>query len=86
MMLRADARKCTAAEDGAVPLYAFFTPCAALYVLFLHSRSDTAQMAFLMQERRMDIVWIAAVAALWVVMAGMVVGLFKLDTPKGERS
>lgn len=33
----------------------------------------------------MDIVWMAAVAALWVVMAGMVAGLFKLDTPKGER-
>lgn len=34
----------------------------------------------------MDIVWIVAVAAMWVVMAGMVVGLFKLDAPKGERS
>lgn len=34
----------------------------------------------------MDIVWIAALAAIWVVMAGMVVGLFKLEAPKGERS
>ena len=34
----------------------------------------------------MDIVWIAALAAMWVVMAGMVVGLFKLAAPKGERS
>jgi hypothetical protein len=34
----------------------------------------------------MDIVWIAALAALWVVMAEMVVGLFKLAAPKGERS
>jgi hypothetical protein len=34
----------------------------------------------------MDIVWIAALAALWIVMVGMVVGLFKLDAPKGERS
>jgi hypothetical protein len=34
----------------------------------------------------MDIVWIAAIAAMWLVMGGMVVGLFKLDAPKGERS
>lgn len=34
----------------------------------------------------MDIVWIAALAAIWVVMAGMVVGRFKLEAPKGERS
>jgi hypothetical protein len=34
----------------------------------------------------MDIVWIAALAAMWVVMVGMVAGLYKLDTPKGERS
>lgn len=34
----------------------------------------------------MDIVWIAAVAALWVVVAEMVVGLGKLDRPKGGAS
>ncbi len=34
----------------------------------------------------MDIVWIAAIAAMWVVVAELVVGLNKLDTPKGERS
>ncbi len=30
----------------------------------------------------MDIVWISAVAVLWVVVAEMVVGLGKLDKPK----
>ena len=30
----------------------------------------------------MDIVWIAAIAVLWVVVAEMVVGLGKLDKPK----
>lgn len=37
----------------------------------------------------MDIVWIAAIAALWVAVAEMVVGLGRLDKPKrsaGERS
>ena len=37
----------------------------------------------------MDIVWIGAVAELWVLVAEMVVGLGKLDKPKrsaGERS
>ena len=34
----------------------------------------------------MDIVWIAALAGMWVVVGGMVVGLFKLAVPKGERS
>ena len=34
----------------------------------------------------MDIVWIAALVAMWVVMAGMVVVLVKLAAPKGERS
>ena len=34
----------------------------------------------------MDIVWIAALAAMWVAMAGMVVGLVKLGAPMGERS
>jgi hypothetical protein len=34
----------------------------------------------------MDFVWIAAIAAMWVVMAELVVGLYKLDAPKGERS
>ena len=34
----------------------------------------------------MDFIWIAAIAALWVVMAGVVVGLSKLDAPKGERT
>lgn len=32
----------------------------------------------------MDIVWIAAVAVLWVVVAEMVVGLNKLASPKGR--
>ena len=37
----------------------------------------------------MDIVWIAAVAALWVVVAEMVVGLNRLDRstrPAAERT
>jgi hypothetical protein len=34
----------------------------------------------------MDFIWIAAIAALWVVMAETVVGLNKLDAPKGERT
>lgn len=33
----------------------------------------------------MDIVWIAAVAAMWVLMAEAVVGLHKLEAPKGAR-
>ncbi len=33
----------------------------------------------------MDVVWIAAIAVLWVVLAEMVVGLNKLDQPKEER-
>ncbi len=33
----------------------------------------------------MDFVWIAAIAVMWVVVAELVVGLYKLDTPKGER-
>ncbi|MDP9902019.1 hypothetical protein [Variovorax ginsengisoli] len=32
----------------------------------------------------MDIVWIAAVAVLWVAVAQMVVGLHKLASPKGR--
>ena len=32
----------------------------------------------------MDIVWIAAVAVLWVAVAEMVVGLNKLASPKGR--
>lgn len=32
----------------------------------------------------MDFVWIAAIAVLWVVMAEAVIGLGKLDAPKGE--
>ena len=34
----------------------------------------------------MDFIWIAAIAALWVVMAEAVLGLCKLDAPKGERT
>ncbi len=34
----------------------------------------------------MDFVWIAAIAALWVVMAETVFGLAKLDAPKQERT
>jgi hypothetical protein len=34
----------------------------------------------------MDFVWIAAIAAMWVAMAEAVLGLCKLDAPKGERS
>lgn len=36
----------------------------------------------------MDIVWMAAIAALWLLAAGMVVGLDRLDGPapsQGER-
>ena len=33
----------------------------------------------------MDLVWMAAIAAMWVVMAEAVLGLCKLDAPKGER-
>lgn len=32
----------------------------------------------------MDIVWIAAVAVLWVAVAEMVVGLNRLAAPKGR--
>ena len=34
----------------------------------------------------MDLVWIAAIAAMWVAMAEAVLGLCKLDAPKGGRS
>jgi len=34
----------------------------------------------------MDFVWIVAMAALWVVMVEMVVGLHALDAPRGERT
>lgn len=33
----------------------------------------------------MDIVWIAALAALWGLVAWMVRGLGRLDAPKAER-
>jgi hypothetical protein len=33
----------------------------------------------------MDFVWIAALAAMWVVMAEAVVGLCRLAAPRGER-
>jgi hypothetical protein len=33
----------------------------------------------------MDVIWIAAIAVLWAVMAEAVLGLMKLDAPKGER-
>ncbi len=33
----------------------------------------------------MDIVWIAAVAALWVLAAGMVAGLNRLVRPKRQQ-
>ena len=32
----------------------------------------------------MDFVWIAAIAVFWVAMAEAVVGLARLDAPKGE--
>ena len=32
----------------------------------------------------MDFVWIAAIAVFWVVMAEAVIGLGKLDAPRGE--
>lgn len=34
----------------------------------------------------MDVVWIAAVAAMWAVAVAMVWGLGRLEAPKGERS
>lgn len=34
----------------------------------------------------MDFVWIAAIAVMWAVTAGMVLGLAQLDAPRGERS
>lgn len=37
----------------------------------------------LMQESEMDIVWIAALVALWVAMAEAVVLLGRFDGPKG---
>jgi len=33
----------------------------------------------------MDFVWIAAMAAMWAVLAAMVVGLNRLEKPKGGR-
>jgi hypothetical protein len=32
----------------------------------------------------MDFVWIAAIAVFWVAMVQAVIGLGKLDAPKGE--
>ena len=32
----------------------------------------------------MDFVWMAAIAVFWVVMAEAVIGLGRLDAPKGE--
>ena len=32
----------------------------------------------------MDFVWIGAIAVFWVAMAQAVIGLGKLDAPKGE--
>ena len=34
----------------------------------------------------MDIVWTAALAALWAMMMGLVFGLSKLEVPRGARS
>lgn len=34
----------------------------------------------------MDIVWIVALALLWVVAAELVVALWRLDRPRSERS
>jgi|SoimicmetaTmtLAB_FD_contig_31_7868480_length_222_multi_3_in_0_out_0_1 hypothetical protein len=34
----------------------------------------------------MDIVWIAALAAMWAATAALVWGLGRLEAPKGERS
>ena len=33
----------------------------------------------------MDFVWIAAIAAFWIVMCEAVAGLHKLESPKGWR-
>lgn len=33
----------------------------------------------------MDILWIAALALLWVVAVELAVGLYRLDRPQGER-
>jgi len=33
----------------------------------------------------MDLVWIAALAALWVALVGMAAGLHRLQAAKGER-
>jgi len=33
----------------------------------------------------MDLVWIAALAALWAALVGMVAGLHRLQAAKGER-
>lgn len=33
----------------------------------------------------MDIVWIAALAAMWAASAALVWGLSRLEAPKGER-
>jgi hypothetical protein len=33
----------------------------------------------------MDIVWMAALAALWALMAWMVIGLDRLEKPLGKR-
>ena len=32
----------------------------------------------------MDFVWVAAIAVFWVAMAEAVIGLGRLDAPKGE--
>jgi hypothetical protein len=41
---------------------------------------------FCKQEFSMDVVWIAAIAAMWAAMAAGVIGLCRLASPKGGRS
>ena len=65
-------------------LYVFFTATRQISSLFLRTDSHTA-VIHLTQELLMDIVFVAAAAGLWGVMALMVWGFKKLEKPQGGR-
>jgi len=65
--------------------YAVFTAPPTVCAHFLRPPSQN-QTPVLMQELSMDVIWMAALAALWVVMAEAVVLLGKYGPAKGELS
>lgn len=66
-------------------IYGIFTLPAAVCAHFLRRHLEN-QKHVLMQELSMDVVWIAAIAAMWIVMAEAVVLLGKFGPAKGERA